>query len=370
MKKLYCLVQEKLADKKAIVVGISGISLSGKTTIANQLKSLCEIEHSVYIISLSENVSIYQQSLKTVNPSKYYYENVYDFEALKQEVLEAIKIYEIVIIEGPLLFKHTVTIPYDLKIWVDCTFTTSIMRSPESTKALYEDYFMWVQRQHFSIDGPKVQADYIMRNDEILEVPNEILIDLTQDEKSIQKMKWFNKPQKYILGDKMLYVETDAKTDFWQRTHYGFRNDNAHMLYVETSHDFTMITKVKFNPVHQFDQCGLAIRIDEDNWLKTSIEYELESHAKLSVVATNLGYSDWSIQELDEKVNEASFRITREGQDYKVEVDICDRGWQLLRICHLHHRNKSVKCGIYCCSPIEAGYHAIFEELKIIKNYC
>ncbi len=178
-----------------------------------------------------------------------------------------------------------------------------------------------------------------------------------------ENMKWLYEPKKWEVKEKGLYIETDEITDFWQRTHYGFRNDNAHFMYIETNKDFTMTTKVKF------DQCGLCVRIDEDNWLKTSIEYELENPPKLGAVVSNLGYSDWSTQELDKNINEAEFRITREGKDYKIEVKIDHKGFRQLRICHLHNYTKYVMAGIYACSPIDNGYSVLFEDIKIKENH-
>lgn len=369
MEELYSLINDKIKENSKVLLGISGISLSGKTTFANKLKEKYKGSYSVYIISLEENEKVLKESFDNKNPSKYYYENAYDFSSIENEVKNACNNNDIVIVEGILIFKNTVNIDFDIKLWLDCTFTTSIERSCGEKKELYSDLFMWVQRQHFSIDNPKSKADIIIKNDKILEKELEVFADLVNNPSSVKKMKWLYEPAKWEIRDKEVYVETDRITDFWQRTHYGFRNDNAHMLYIETDKNFTMTTKVKFNPINQFDQCGLAVRIDEDNWLKTSIEYELDNPPKLGAVVTNLGYSDWSTEELDTKVNEAEFRIIREGKDYKVEINVLNRGWRQVRICHLHSNEMKVKCGMYCCSPIDNGYKVMFKEFKIKEDY-
>ncbi|SFC48005.1 DUF1349 domain-containing protein [Clostridium uliginosum] len=366
---LYSLINKNIKENGKVIIGISGISLSGKTTFANRLKEFYESSYNVYLISLDENKDVFKESFKDKNPSKFYYENAYDFCNVKSEIEEACKCNDIIIVEGLLIFKNTVKINFDIKIWLDCTFTSSIQRSSEDKKELYEDYFMWLQRQHFSIDNPKSKADMIIKNDKVLENQPEVFVDLLNDTASVKKMKWLYEPSIWELRKNGVYVETDKITDFWQRTHYGFRNDNAHMLYMETEKDFIMTTKIKFDPVHQFDQCGLVVRIDEDNWLKTSIEYELGNAPKLGAVVTNLGYSDWSTEELNTQVNEAEFRISREGKDYKVEVNVLNRGWRQLRICHLHNEEKTVKCGIYCCSPINNGYKVLFTDIKIKEEY-
>ncbi|HAX71953.1 MAG TPA: hypothetical protein DCY20_00360 [Firmicutes bacterium] len=370
MNQVINLIQMKLKEKNNILVGISGISLSGKTSYAQALhQQLNNLNIKSSTVSISEKDGVLEKALKDLNPSKYVYENGYDVALYKEKISLLLTTFEVVIVEGLLLYKNTHDIAFDLKLYLDCTFTTSINRAQEEKKAMISDLYMWLQRQHFSIDNPKAKADFIIKQDAILEQDEMVYVDLKSDANSIKKMKWLYEPRVWTVEDDALYVETDPITDFWQRTHYGFRNDNAHMMYVELEEDFVVEAEMRFNPVHQFDQCGLVVRIDEDNWLKTSIEYELAHPPKLGAVVTNFGYSDWSTQELEEQVTRARFKLTREGQDYKIEVQIGDKPFRQLRICHLHHQTKNVMVGIYCCSPIDSGYQVWFEDIKIQQRY-
>ena len=76
-----------------------------------------------------------------------------------------------------------------------------------------------------------------------------------------QDFYWFNEPGHYQLGDG-LEIFTDEKTDFWQRTHYGFQRDDGHCLLIKQSGDFSLTTRVEFDPRTMYDQCGLIVRID------------------------------------------------------------------------------------------------------------
>ena len=75
------------------------------------------------------------------------------------------------------------------------------------------------------------------------------------------RLTWFNPPQIWRIDNSSLIVEPDAKTDYWQRTHYGFVADNGHFLFTEVEGDFIVTTKVRFNPAHQYDQAGLMVRL-------------------------------------------------------------------------------------------------------------
>ncbi len=178
---------------------------------------------------------------------------------------------------------------------------------------------------------------------------------------------WFCPPAQWSLEDGNLKIWPDEKTDFWQRTHYGFQNDNGHFLFAEFDGDFVLSTKVKFFPHHQYDQAGLMVRLSPDFWIKTSIEFEPEVPNRLGAVVTRHGYSDWSTQDISKKVCEFELQIRREGDDYIVEYRQFEReNWTQMRMAHLENENQiPVQCGLYACSPIASGFWAYFEFLKI-----
>ena len=182
-------------------------------------------------------------------------------------------------------------------------------------------------------------------------------------------LNWFCPPNQWTLENGRLTLYPDAKTDYWQRTHYGFQNDNGHFFYVEVSGDFTLTTQVRFFPQNQYDQAGLMVRISPDYWLKTSIEFEPDEPNRLGAVVTRYGYSDWSTQDISKQVNEYQLRIRRETDDYIVEYRPSDGDhWSQIRMAHLEKPQESVvQCGLYACSPIEAGFRADFEYLKLEK---
>src|SRR4051794_31793912 len=88
------------------------------------------------------------------------------------------------------------------------------------------------------------------------------------------RLKWFCEPGRWNFTADGLELWTDSPTDFWQRTHYGFRADNGHVLGMEVAGDFAMRCDVSFEPLHQYDQSGLMVRYSEDCWLKCSVEHE------------------------------------------------------------------------------------------------
>ncbi len=89
--------------------------------------------------------------------------------------------------------------------------------------------------------------------------------------------KWTREPKKYVIQDGKVVITTEKGTDLWARTYYGFQNDNAPVLQIRTEEQyFSFIVKTEFDRDKRFDQCGIAMYLDSDNWFKASIEYEDE----------------------------------------------------------------------------------------------
>ena len=112
----------------------------------------------------------------------------------------------------------------------------------------------------------------------------------------LNSLQWTREPAEFeIKGDSIL-ITTAPHTDLWQRTYYHFQNDNAPVLQMKTREKFfSFVVKTDFTQSHQrFDQCGIVMYLDSENWLKGSVEYENGEFQHLGSVATNNGYSDWA----------------------------------------------------------------------------
>lgn len=178
---------------------------------------------------------------------------------------------------------------------------------------------------------------------------------------------WFNPPARFQTGNG-LEIYTDEKTDFWQRTHYGFQRDDGHCLFTRQTGDFCLMTHVEFRPQTQYDQCGLMVRVDNQNWIKVSTEYEDEHHSRLGSVVTNLGYSDWATQDISSEHAEMHYRIHRNGNDFLLEHSYNGQTWAQLRITHLHNATEILEIGLYACSPLGKDFWCRFKVLEISEN--
>lgn len=185
----------------------------------------------------------------------------------------------------------------------------------------------------------------------------------------LSKFKWTREPEHFSIKDNKIEIVTKPYTDLWQRTYYHFQNDNAPVLQMETEEKyFSFIVKTEFaESHHRFDQCGIVMYLDSENWLKGSIEYENEEYQHLGSVVTNHGYSDWATTVIGASVKSMWYRFSRREDDYCLECSKDGIHFEQMRVCHMHEGGGEIKFGIYACSPENSSFKAIFSQMKITE---
>lgn len=179
---------------------------------------------------------------------------------------------------------------------------------------------------------------------------------------------WIRKPLKVLINNEKVEIYTEPNTDLWQRTYYNFQNDNAPVLQTKTKEKFfSFVVKTEFESKQRFDQCGVAIYLDSENWLKASIEYENEKFQRLGSVVTNNGYSDWATSDIDASIKEMWYRLSRRENDYCIECSTDGENFKQMRICHLQKGADEISFGIYACSPEDSSFKATFTNMEITE---
>ena len=184
---------------------------------------------------------------------------------------------------------------------------------------------------------------------------------------TLQHFVWFNEPDTWHL-DEYLEITTDPNTDYWQRTHYGFRHDNGHFFFANQVGDFNIRACFAFFPCAQYDQCGLMCRVDSENWIKCSMEYETPTFSRLGSVVTNVGYSDWATQDIPSTQKQMWYSISRRGDDFLIEWSREGCDWHQMRIAHLHRCPDQVQIGVYACSPKGGGFVCRVHDIQMDPN--
>lgn len=182
------------------------------------------------------------------------------------------------------------------------------------------------------------------------------------------ELKWIREPKEYKLEEEQIVIVTEPNTDLWQKTYYHFQNDNAPVLQITTKElYFSFVVKTIFESKHRFDQCGVVLYLDSENWLKASIEYENEDFQHLGSVVTNNGYSDWATTEIDASIKSMWYRLSRRKDDFCIECSEDGKYFKQMRICHMFHATDEIQFGIYACSPENSSFKATFTNMEITE---
>ena len=184
----------------------------------------------------------------------------------------------------------------------------------------------------------------------------------------INNFQWTRAPEQFTVSQDKVEIITQPGTDLWQRTYYHFRNDNAPVFQMETEEKFfSFIVKTEFESKHRFDQCGVVMYLDSDNWIKGSIEYETETFQHLGSVVTNNGYSDWATTEIAADIKSMWYRFSRREDDYCIECSRDGVHFQQMRICHMWQGGGKIAFGIYACSPENSSFKATFTGFALTE---
>ncbi len=179
--------------------------------------------------------------------------------------------------------------------------------------------------------------------------------------------RWLRQPKSFALSEDAVEITTLPHTDLWQRTYYHFRNDNAPVFQMETEEKFFSFTvRTDFSGSHhRFDQCGIVMYLDSENWLKASVEYENDRFQHLGSVVTNHGFSDWATTEIPADVKTMSYRLSRREDDYCIECSEDGLTFRQMRVCHVHEGGGKIRFGVYACSPEDSSFTARFDRLSL-----
>lgn len=178
--------------------------------------------------------------------------------------------------------------------------------------------------------------------------------------------KWINKPDEHNITQDKVTFKVLPKTDFWQVTHYGFSRTDGNCYVKELDGDVCFTVKVKMNYEEEYDQLGIIVYIDEENFAKLCVENELKCDNKLGSVVCKDKRSDWATQSIDD-IDELYFRVSKRGINYLFEYSRDGVVYEQLRLFDLCKQEK-VNIGVFGASPLGHGFKAEFTDISFSEN--
>lgn len=179
---------------------------------------------------------------------------------------------------------------------------------------------------------------------------------------SLNKMQWFNEPEKWEIKSNALIMNVTANSDYWRISHYGFTVDDAPFYYANYGGEFEAKVKLTGNYIARFDQMGLMIRIDEKNYIKTGVEF-VDGKFNVSTVVTH-DKSDWSVTTLEKVPPFIWIKAVRRLDAVEIFYSFDDKNYIMTRNAPLQD-NTPVMVGLMAASPDGKGFEAKFENFTV-----
>jgi hypothetical protein len=181
----------------------------------------------------------------------------------------------------------------------------------------------------------------------------------------LSRMKWLNEPASANISGDRIVVRSRRKTDFWRKTFYGYVTDNGHFFHLPVSGDFDFEARVDGQYAALYDQAGLMVRIDAQNWVKCGTEF-FDNARHASVVFTR-EFSDWSTMNDLATTGPVWWRVVRKPDSLETLCSIDGKNFTSVRMGYLVP-SAAAEVGIMCAAPEGEGFQCIFDNLKLTMH--
>jgi regulation of enolase protein 1 (concanavalin A-like superfamily) len=179
---------------------------------------------------------------------------------------------------------------------------------------------------------------------------------------TLEKMHWYNEPERWEVKDKSLIMQVTPKSDYWRISHYGFTVDDAPFYYANYGGEFEAKVKLTGSYKARFDQMGLMVRTDHKNYIKAGVEF-VDGKFNVSTVVTH-EKSDWSVTTLEKVPAFIWIKVVRRLDAVEIFYSLDDRTYIMTRNAPLQD-NAPVMVGLMAACPDGDGFQAKFENFSI-----
>lgn len=185
---------------------------------------------------------------------------------------------------------------------------------------------------------------------------------ITLPAQTLEKMNWFNEPENWTINADVLTMDVTPRTDYWRISHYGFTVDDAPFYYANYGGEFEAKVRVSGDYKVRFDQAGMMLRIDAENYIKCGIEF-VDGKYNLSTVVTHKT-SDWSVIALDRPVEYIWLKAVRRLDAVEIFYSFDDKEYVMMRNAWMQD-NTPMQVGVMAASPDGDGFKAKFDHFTV-----
>ncbi|CDK00800.1 conserved hypothetical protein [Microbacterium sp. C448] len=175
--------------------------------------------------------------------------------------------------------------------------------------------------------------------------------------------RWTTEPEDVRVTDAGISVTAKEGSDAWRETSYGFIHDTEHALLRPIEDGQAIEVAFRIDLPEQFDQAGVFLKADDQNWIKAGIEHS-DGEESLGAVVTR-GQSDWSLAPVPEWAGRvATVRASWSAGAVTIRARVDDEPWRLVRVAPLS-AGAGLEAGPFCCAPSRPGLTVEFLSWRV-----
>ena len=180
----------------------------------------------------------------------------------------------------------------------------------------------------------------------------------------LQHFKWHNEPENVRFDDSKMLVSVAEKTDFWQAKHHNYIIDTGHFFHTHRMGNFGFVLKMSVEDTLAYDQCGLMLKVNHENWAKVGLMTENNQVHSIASVVTIDSSSDLSLLHMDSKVTDIWFKMLKKNNDYILYYSIDGDSYVKVRQFYIPNAVPEIAIGAFFCSPKRSGLVVGLEKVE------
>jgi hypothetical protein len=182
---------------------------------------------------------------------------------------------------------------------------------------------------------------------------------------NLKDFEWYNEPENVLFTDHEMKIVARPQTDFWQSRHHQISKDNGHFFHQVRFDDFCCVAECVFDRADAFNQCGLMVRIDAENWFKMSVMSSNAESPEIGTCLTQCGCSDWAADHLESLPEHIWYKLLRRGSDYAAFYSLDGQDFKRVRQFSFIQPAAEVETGAYFCAPGASNFGATLCNIDI-----
>lgn len=179
----------------------------------------------------------------------------------------------------------------------------------------------------------------------------------------LRDFEWLNEPKEVNFHDGGMSILALNHTDFWQNKARNVHKDDGHFFFARKTGNFILTLHWKFLPIQNFQQCGLMLRFDEQNWMKASLMFDNPDNPKLGSCVCNGGFTDWALMPVSKNLSELWLRVKRQNGDYLLFASFDGVSFGQIRLFNFLNEDVEIKAGAYLCAPNSDDFEPVLCKL-------